>query len=249
MKQKIVRGESAFNLLELLIALVVIVILAALIMPLPPSPKAKMMRISCVNNLKQIGTAYRIWENDNGDRLPSQQTISNGGWREFLTKANQGAICWTNYQIMDHEMGQSPQVLWCPADERHPGTNFFTKFGNTNISYFVGVDACDTAPQSILGGDRNLGPGSTPGRDYGFSPKNGQGNDVAVPISGPVCWSLKMHSLGNSTGAGNILMGDGSTQQTTSANFQRTWLSNAPPTTNWPAGHVPASPSIRLIFP
>jgi hypothetical protein len=26
-------------------------------------------------------------------------------------------------------------------------------------------------------------------------------------------------------------------------------LRNAIPTTNWPVGHVPATPSIRLVFP
>ncbi|MGA2540233.1 MAG: hypothetical protein ABSG78_01590 [Verrucomicrobiota bacterium] len=31
--------------------------------------------------------------------------------------------------------------------------------------------------------------------------------------------------------------------------FRRDWLSHAEPTTNWPAGHVPVSPSIRLVFP
>ena len=104
-------------------------------------------------------------------------------------------------------------------------------------------------PQSIAGGDRNLGPGSVPDRDYGYSPKNGKGNDVAVPIAGPVSWSLKMHSAGNAAGAGNILLGDGSGQQTSTASFNQIWLRNAAPTTNWPAGHLPATPSIRLVFP
>jgi hypothetical protein len=27
------------------------------------------------------------------------------------------------------------------------------------------------------------------------------------------------------------------------------WLRKADPTTNWPAGHIPAVPSIRLVFP
>jgi hypothetical protein len=67
--------------------------------------------------------------------------------------------------------------------------------------------------------------------------------------AGSVCWSLKMQSLGTAAGAGNILLGDGSAQQVTSACFRRNWLCNANPTTNWPVGHVPSSPSIRVLFP
>jgi prepilin-type processing-associated H-X9-DG protein len=58
-----------------------------------------------------------------------------------------------------------------------------------------------------------------------------------------------MHSAGNIAGAGNILLGDGSVQQVTTANFNQNWLPNVTPTTNWPPGHVPANPSIRLVFP
>jgi hypothetical protein len=50
-----------------------------------------------------------------------------------------------------------------------------------------------------------LGPGTTPDPEYGFSPADGRGNDVV--INGPVCWSLKMHSRGNPAGWGNILLG------------------------------------------
>jgi hypothetical protein len=58
-----------------------------------------------------------------------------------------------------------------------------------------------------------------------------------------------MHSVGNSSGAGNILLGDGSGQQISSADFNKHWLPNAAGTNNWPAGHIPATPSIRLVFP
>jgi hypothetical protein len=58
-----------------------------------------------------------------------------------------------------------------------------------------------------------------------------------------------MHSAGNRAGSGNILLGDGSGQQMSSASFNRDWLGNAVGTNNWAAGHVPATPSVRLVFP
>jgi hypothetical protein len=210
----------------------------------------KAKRITCVNNLKEIGTAYRLWEGDHGDLVPSQQTVKKGGWGDFLTNADQGAICWTNYAIMRKELGESPKLLVCPSDKRKAAADLTNDFkNNTHVSYFVCVGANDTYPQAIAGGDRNLGPGTNPDSDYGFSPKSGKGNDVIIPIAGPVSWSLKMHSGGYTPGAGNCLLGDSSGQQCSSAIFNRTWLPNAQGADIWPAGHIPAAPSIRLVFP
>jgi hypothetical protein len=180
--------------------------------------------VSCVYNLKQLGTAYRIWANDNGDQLPASTPQTTGGWKELLYLTNAGPYVWTNYVLIRYELGESSKILVCPTDERRPA-NSFSNLANTNISYFVNVNGSDTYPQAILGGDRNLGPGTTPDSEYGFSPANGKGNDVL--INGPVCWSLKMHSAGSRAGAGNILLGDGSAQQVTSGNLRQNWLTNA----------------------
>jgi prepilin-type processing-associated H-X9-DG protein len=256
MKQKSNRDLSAFTLLEVIVIIVIIALLALVFLPTRHRRSSNFaVRISCVNNLKEIGTAYHLWAGDNGDLVPSQQTVASNGWREFLTNANQGTICWTNYVIMQNELGQSPKLLICPSDERLPAQDFTNKFDNSNISYFVGVSANVNQFLSIQGGDRNLGPGIVPTNDYGYSPRTGKGNDVAIPTNsskGPVLWSLKMHSMDiakSSDGAGNILFGDGSAQQVSTASFNQQWLPNADPTTTWPAGHIPATPSIRLVFP
>jgi competence protein ComGC len=253
MKQKSNRDLSAFTLVEVIIMILVIAVLALLFLPaVARKPHITLNRLSCVNNLKEVGTGYRLWAEDNGDLVPARQTVAKGGWADFLTNAGQGAICWTNYAIMQYELGLSPKLVCCPSDERNPSDSFTNQFNNTNISYFVGVSANFTQPQSIQGGDRNLGPGTVPANDYGYSPKSGKGNDVTIPtntLNGPVSWSLKIHSPRNAGGSGNILMGDGSCGTLSSADFNRDWLSHANPTTNWPAGHVPATPSIRLVFP
>jgi hypothetical protein len=171
---------------------------------------------------------------------------TNGGWKELLNNQNSWAYAGMNYLVMSNECGQSSKLLICPADERMPA-NDFTQLANTNISYFVGIGANGSHPQAILGGDRNLGPGDIPRDDYGFSSANGKGIDVT--IKGPVCWSLKMHSKGNSSGAGNILLGDGSVQEITSGNLNLNWLKSEMEvyanSTNGPVG----SNGIRLIFP
>jgi len=250
MKPIMNQRRRAFTLIEVLVIILVIGVLALIYLPtVSRRPYHGYSRLGCLNNLKEIGTAYRLWAGDNGDLVPSQQTVASNGWKDFLTNANQGSNCWLNYAIMGNEMGQSPKLVVCPADERQAALSFTNGFDNTHVSYFVGVTANDVYPQSIQGGDRNLGPGTVPDPDYGYSPKSGKGNDVTIPISGPVSWSLKMHSAGNRAGAGNILLGDGSGQQMSSAGFNLTWLRNAEGTNNWPAGYFPAKPSIRLVFP
>jgi type II secretory pathway pseudopilin PulG len=250
MKQKATRHLSAFTLIEMLTLIAIVMALAAMLLAMSTSSHSRRRNyFGCMNNLKEIGTAYRLWAGDHGDLVPSQQSVASNGWRDYLADANQGSKCWMNYATMANELGQSPKLVVCPNDERQAALTFTNDFDNTHVSYFVGVNANDVYPQSIAGGDRNLGPGTMPDPDYGYSPKNGKGNDVTIPISGPVSWSLKMHSAGNPPGCGNILLGDGSGQQMSSASFNQNWLHNAEGTNNWPAGRVPATPSIRLVFP
>jgi len=239
------RRTEAFTRKDLLVVMAVMVVLVVLLIPALRRASQKSRSICCNCNLKQLGTAYRIWSNDHGDLFPAFAPPTNGGWSDLLYRTNASAYCWTNYATMANEMGQSTRVLICGEDERQPA-NDFTNLANTNISYFVGVTANDTYPGSLLGGDRNMGPGTIPDRDYGFSPTNGKGNDVI--INGPVCWSLKMHSRGNNAGWGNILLLDGSAQQVTSPVLYGSWVKTA--LAQLP-DHDKAtnSPSLRLIFP
>ena len=243
------RKPLAITFIEVLLIITALLVLAAMLLPALDKAKAKASRLNCMGNLKQIGIGYRLWANDNGDLFPFQQSVTNGGWADLLTNANQGTNCWTNYFILGNELGASPKMVICPADERQPASSLDSNFDNSHLSYFVGVNANDHYPQNLLGGDRNLGPGPKPDSDYGYSPKSGKGNDVILPITAPLIWSLKMHSPSNTSGAGNILLGDGSGQQVSTRTLNQTWMPNAPGTNNWPAGHIPATPSIRLVFP
>lgn len=65
----------AFTLIELLVVIAVIAILAGLLLPVLGRSKAKAHNAACVNNLRQLGIATRLYAEDNQERLPSAEIL------------------------------------------------------------------------------------------------------------------------------------------------------------------------------
>jgi hypothetical protein len=109
-------------------------------------------RISCVNNLKQIGLAYSLWAGDHGGRFPMNVSVTNGGTAELVRTGD----AWKTFQVMSNEL-LSPKILVCPADLRHvrPAAGFGDELKN-RMSYFIGLDAQTNDPHALLSGDDNL---------------------------------------------------------------------------------------------
>ena len=108
-----------------------------------------------------------------------------------------------HFRAMSNELS-TPKVLVCQADNRSAAPTFAV-LNNFNISYFVGADATDTFPQSLLAGDRNLMTNGVP-----------VGSGLLVLTTHvTVGWTAALHNH-----SGNVVLGDGSVQQFTSARLQ-----------------------------
>ncbi len=155
---KIKRTRQGFTLIELLCVIAIIGILAALLLPALSQAKARAQRIQCVSQLRQAGLAFHAFAHDHNGRFPMQTSTNAGGSFEYVQSASQlTGEFYFNFKHFETLAGEllTPKVLLCPADDRQPATTFAV-LKNDNLSYFVGVTADFSKPNSILAGDRNI---------------------------------------------------------------------------------------------
>ena len=149
------RARRGFTLIELLVVIAIIAVLIALLLPAVQAAREAARRISCVNNLKQIGIALHGYHDVN-------RTFPAGGW---IALYNQPAT--SNMNI-----GWSAAVLpWLEQNAVSAGLNFGFPYNvtvnSTAAATVLSVYLCPSEPRKALFNQPNADPFPSADADYG----------------------------------------------------------------------------------
>jgi hypothetical protein len=126
---------------------------AAMVLPALAKAKAKAQSIACVNNMKQINLAARLWAGDNNDQYPFNVSSSKGGTLEFCERGGDGydRNAYRHFQVMSNELN-SPKLLVCPGDSGKKAAADFAELQSWHVSYQIrtGPKVNDTNPNEVL---------------------------------------------------------------------------------------------------
>ena len=193
--------EAALTKLEVLVVVAVLILLGFLLLQRIARRNDRSSQVICWANLHKITLAFNQWALDHDGKFPAQVSVTKGGSKEFVATGE----VFRHFQLLSNSL-ITPAVLVCPADKPRQAAGAFTgAVSNTNLSYFVNVDAGDTMSSALVTGDRNLTNGSLlPNRI------------MELKSDSVVGWTAEMHHL-----QGNVGLLDGSVQTFSTPEMRR----------------------------
>jgi prepilin-type N-terminal cleavage/methylation domain-containing protein len=186
-----VAGRHGFTRVELIVVLAILGVILFLLANSPlmrTSPRAP--GIACINNLKHISLAFDLYANDNEDQFPMHR------WREQVALFGRNPHPLQVFAMVSDVLW-TPRYLTCPTDRRETSHNW-NMATESNISYFLGLDASPDLPGMLLTGDRNLAVSRDP-IHAGLFP---------LTTNTALAWTSRMHKRrGNALTVGGAVEG------------------------------------------
>ena len=174
MKTKV---QNGFTLIELLVVIAIIGILASMLLPALAKAKTRANRAKCTSNIRQVGSAFKGFANDNKGRYPWLLTVVNAQ-AQAGTPGVAGTEDWVNEtrtlfaQDAIKASLVTAKILVSPLDPDNQGANVMIDLATVDIaggvsnaghSYGVvngaggaGKAGDEARPNSVLTVTRNL---------------------------------------------------------------------------------------------
>ena len=185
--------RSALTLTEVLVIVAVLAVLAVILVPAGSRGRARALRTQCISQLIIIGQGEQQSLMGHTNVVPFYPTgvsTNYGGTQEYISNGE----VFRHFQVLSNEIF-TPKILVCPSDVRKPAKSFET-LSNSNISYFIGLDASEILLATFLAGDRNLTNDTLSSNGI-----------LEVTSESTAGWTREIHWL-----QGDVLLSDGSVQ-------------------------------------
>jgi prepilin-type N-terminal cleavage/methylation domain-containing protein len=155
------KGKLAFTLVELIVVVAILLIILATAMPTHKGAKVKARETQCLSNVRQVSLGYILWASANTNLFPWEVSTNAGGSLEL----GENATAPEQFTPLAAYV-RNPAVFVCPTDHARRPVNSYAGFSNTNLSYFISLDASlgltPNPALALLAGDRHLSYGKQP---------------------------------------------------------------------------------------